>query len=141
MKSKWFIVVIIVLVVLLALGFMYSKGLIHVKWQWLAVILAGLAGPFKFLSSLFSKQNNRITQIQQQQAQRIQNEQLHRQQYDQQIHDKDERIKNLESQVLKMQDQMQQLETQKQQTEVKINNMNDANKLQDAFGQAYDDES
>jgi len=140
MKSRWFWIAIIVIVVLLIIGFLYSQGIIKVRWQWLAIILGVLAAPFQLIASIFG-QNKKIAQIMGQRETRIKNEQIHRQIYDAQLKEKDEKIRQLQNQVMKMQDQIEKLEMQKKEKEVEINNINDANKLQDLFTQAYEDEA
>lgn len=140
MKSKWFWIAIIIILVLLLIGFLYSQGIIKVRWQWLAVILGVLAAPFQLVASIFG-QNKKIAKILQQRDTRIKNEQIHRQQYDAQLKEKDDRIKQLQNEVIKMQDQVETLDMQKKEKEVEIKNINDVNKLQDLFTQAYEDES
>lgn len=140
MKSKWFLIAIIIIVVLLLVGFLYSQGIIKVRWQWLAVILGVLAAPFQLVASILGN-NKKISKILEQRGTRIKNEQIHRQQYDAQLKEKDEKIKQLQNEVIKMQDQLETLEMQKKEKEVEINNINDVNKLQNLFTQAYEDES
>lgn len=140
MKSKWFWIAIIIILVLLLIGFLYSQGIIKVEWQWLAVILGVLAAPFQLVASIFG-QNKKIANILQQRDTRIKNEQIHRQQYDAQLKEKDDRIKQLQNEVIKMQNQVETLDMQKKEKEVEIKNINDVNKLQDLFTQAYEDES
>ena len=125
---------------MLLIGFLYSQGIIKVKWQWLAVILGVLAAPFQLVASLFG-QNKKISKVLEQRETRIKNEQIHRIQYDAQLKEKDEKIKQLQNEVNKMQDQLETLEMQKKEKEVEINNINDVNKLQNLFTQAYEDES
>jgi archaellum component FlaC len=140
LKNKWFWIIVVVIVILLILGFLYSQGLIKVKWQWLAMIFAGLAAPFKLISSLFTGKNLNVNKLIQRQQSRVQNEQVHRQQYDKVIREKEDRIKQLESEVIKLQDQVDDMELEKQQVKNDVNRMTDVNDLQDAFIQAYGDE-
>ncbi|MBN2663843.1 MAG: hypothetical protein JXR68_09360 [Bacteroidales bacterium] len=140
MKKKWLWIVIILIVVLLFFGFLYSKGLINVKWQWLAVILAGAAGPFRFFSNLFSGKSVRSNQFVQSHQDRIDATKQHRIVYDQAIQEKEEKIKELEVQVNVLEQKIDDLELSQQQVHDQVSNMNDDD-LQDAFLNLYGDEA
>lgn len=141
MKNKLLWIFIGIIVLLLIVGFLYSQGLINVKWQWLTVILAALAAPFQLIASLFSSPNKKIIELQNRQQQRIAEEQQHRLQYDNILREKDQKIKELEITINKMKDRISELELQKQEKEKEIQNINDPQKLQELFIQAYEDES
>lgn len=140
MKKKWLWIVIILIVVLLFLGFLYSKGLINVKWQWLTVILAAAAGPFKFFSNLFSGKSVRSNRYVQSHQNRIDAAKQHRMVYDQAILEKEEKIKELEAQVNVLEQKIDDLELSQQQVHDQVSNMNDDD-LQDAFLNLYGDEA
>jgi len=139
-RRKWFWIVIIIIVVLLIFGYLYSQGLINVKWQWLAVILAALAGPFKMFSSIFSGKSVRTNQLVQSHYDRIDDAKQHRLVYDQAILEKEERITELEAEVNVLEQQIDDLELSQQQIQTQVNDMNDDD-LQDAFLNLYGDET
>lgn len=140
-RSKWFWIVIIIIAIILFLGFLYSQGLINVKWQWLTVILAAAAAPFTFISKLFSGKSIRTNQILKDHTSRILAEKKHRQIYEQAIKKKEERIKELEAQVATLEDEIDDIQLQHKEVTKKVNKMDDVKDLQDAFMEAYEDES
>ncbi len=140
MRRRWFWVVIIIIALLLLLGFLYSKGLIHVKWQFLTMILAGLAGPFKFVADKFSKTNRTLNNMTSAHDNRINAAHDHRLAYDQAILEREEKIQNLETQVNILEQKIDDLEVSKQQIQTQVNDMSDDD-LQDAFLNMYDDEN
>jgi len=141
MKNKLLWAVIIIIVILLVLGFLYSQGLIHVKWEWLAIILAGLAAPFKLISNFLSGKSVKTQKILDSHVSRIQEEQKHRVAYDQTIKQKEERIIELEAEVASLEEKIDNIELQQQQVKKQVNQMTDIDDLQNAFIDAYGDES
>ncbi len=140
MKSKWFLIGFGIILLLFFVGYLYSKGYIHTNWQWLAVILAALAGPTQFVSNWLSKTNKKADTILKRQTNRIELEKKHRVVYDNAIQQKEQRIRELEAELATMQQKIDSLELQQQQVEDNINNITDVNELQDEFMQAYGDE-
>jgi TolA-binding protein len=141
MKSKWFLIGLGIILLLFFVGYLYSKGYIHTNWQWLAAILAALAGPTQFISNLLSGTNKKAESILKRQNNRIEIEKKHRVIYDNAIHQKEQRIQELEAQLASMQQKIDSLELEQQQVADDINNINDVEKLQDEFMQAYGDEN
>ena len=141
MRRTWFWIGIIIILLLGVLGYLYHKGLIHTSWQWLTIILAAAAAPFKLLTSIFTDPKKQIEKIQKQQQARIAGEQQHRITYDQVIIEKEKRIRELEAKVNQLEDQIDQYELQKQSTKQEIMTTNDVETLSDEFMQAYGDES
>ena len=139
LSSKWFWIGLILIVVLLIVGYLYHKGLIHTSWQWLSIILMGLAAPFQLVSSMFGT-NKKLNQILTKSAGRQQDEVQHREIYDKVIKEKEMRIQELEAQVDKMQDQIDSLELQYQKTDDEVMNETDIDELQNQFMELYGDE-
>lgn len=139
-SSKWFLIGIIIIILLAVLGYAYYKGWIHTSWQWLAAILAGLAGPFQFIANLFGK-NQKIENLIKNSTDRKLSEQQHRLVYDNIIQQKEKRIQELQAEVNKMQNQIDSLELNYKEIDKKYQNENDINTLQNQFLDAYGDES
>lgn len=140
MKTKWIWIGLIIIVVLFIIGFLYSQGIIKTNWQWLSMILAGVAGPFKLIYNWIAGKGINADKILRNQSTRIQNEKDHRIVYDQAIIEKEQKIKDLQVQVNILGDKVDSLNMQKKLVNDNVNKMTDINDLQDAFMEAYGDE-
>ncbi len=139
LSSKWFWIGVIIIVVLLIVGYLYYKGLIHTSWQWLSVILVALAAPFQLVNSMFGT-NKKLNQILTNSSVRQQDEVKHREVYDKVIKQKEMRIQELEAQVDKMQDQIDTLELQYKKTDKEVMSETNVDELQNQFMDLYGDE-
>ncbi len=140
MKKVFWIILVLVLIMLI-LGFLYSQGVIKVKWQWLAVILAAFAGPFNFLSNFFSGRNVKTDKLLKSQKLDMERLRKRREMYEVYQKQKNERIDELEAEVVKLKNEVTDLEFELKQKKKEVNNMTDINELQDAFMEAYNDKS
>ena len=119
-KVIW--ILIILAVIFLIFGYLYSKGYIHTQWQWLAAILAAAAGPFEFLRQMFTGETITTKKIEEIQQKRKKVVGQHRVQYDQIIKQKEQRIKELEAQVARLEDKVDQLELELQNVDKEVEN-------------------
>lgn len=139
LSSKWFWIGLIIVVILLIVGYLYYKGVIHTSWQWLSVILVGLAAPFQLVSSMLGT-NKKLNQILTKSQARQQDEIQHREIFDKVIKEKEMKIQELEAQVDKMQDKIDTLELEYKKTDKNIMAETDVDELQNQFMDLYGDE-
>ncbi|MEA3451561.1 MAG: hypothetical protein U9Q83_06615 [Bacteroidota bacterium] len=140
MKKKWFWIGLIIIVALIIIGILYNQGIIKTDWQWLTIILAGIAAPISVISKWISGDNNRVQNILKDQTARRQQEQAHRLAYDNAVIQKEEKIKKLEAEINILEEKVDKLELQQEEVKEDVNQMTDINDLQDAFMEAYGDE-
>jgi hypothetical protein len=141
MNKKWLWTIIIVIVILLLLGFLYSQGIITIKWQWLAVIFAGLAAPFNLLKNYLSGKNIKSDKILQASMKRKQEEEIHRKKFEAYSYQKEQRIKELEAEVQILKNDIDKVKLERKQKEKQIQQMSNVEDLQNAFMEGYNDES
>ncbi|MBN2892270.1 MAG: hypothetical protein JXL97_10405 [Bacteroidales bacterium] len=139
--KKLFWIIIIVLVIFLILGFLYSQGVINVKWQPLAMILAAFAAPFTFISNFLKGKSVRTDKILKQQKDSMDNLNNRKAKFDVYMKAKDTRIQNLEAEIIKLKDDISNTELQIKEKKQEVNQMTDINDLQNAFMEGYTDES
>jgi len=140
MKKKLIWIGLFIIVILFIAAYLYSQGIIKTNWQWLSMILAGIAAPFELIYNWISGKNTQVDKIVNAQKTRIQNEQNHRIVYDQAIIEKEQKIKDLQVKVNVLEDKVDSLNMQKKLVDDNVNKMTDINDLQDAFMEAYGDE-
>ena len=138
--KKWFWILLIIILIFAVLGFLYSQGLINVKWQPLAMILAAFAAPFTFLKNFISGGTGKTSKILQQQKNRVAEENKRRVQFDAYVKAKDERINELEAEVVKLETEVDSIKLEIQENEDDINDMTEIEDLQGAFMEGYTDE-
>lgn len=140
MKKKLIWIGLLLIVILFIAAYLYSQGIIKTNWQWLSMILAGIAAPFQLIYNWISGKNTQVDKILDAQKTRVQNEQDHRIAYDQAIIEKEQKIKDLQVKVNVLEDKVDSLNMQKKLVDDNVNKMTDINDLQDAFMEAYGDE-
>lgn len=131
----------ILIVIFLILGFLYSQGLIKVKWQFLAMVLAAAAAPFKLLKNYLSGGSVKTDEILKRQKDRVEQEKKRRAQFNIYSQKKDARISELEAEVVVLKDKISNTELETEQNKKEVNNMTDIEDLQNAFMEGYSDES
>ncbi len=134
MKRIWIFLGIIL--VLLAVGILYSKGIIKTDWQFLSMILAALAGPYTLVRNYMKRGNKKVDKIMARQSEVEKEEVLIRQRYEQLLKEREQRIAELEAQVASLEDQIDKLKLEKQQIEEKVNNLSLEEK-QDEFSDFF----
>ena len=139
MKKIYVILGIIVL--LLIVGYLYNKGVIKTDWQWLTIILAALAGPYKLIEdSLKDRGKQRVTKAQQILARQVEiekQEAVLRQQYEALLKQKELELEELRARLQKLEDQLEQLQLERKeiQSQVKSLSLEDkAQEFNDYFG-------
>lgn len=144
MKKLYVFLGIILLV--LIVGYLYNKGIIKTDWQWLTVLLAGAAGPYKLIEdSLKEKKKGqgrgqgqgKAHQILMRQIQIEKEEAVLRQQYEAMLKQKEMQIEDLRAKLQKLQDQLDQLKLERKQIEAQVQSMSMQDKAQeftDYFG-------
>jgi peptidoglycan hydrolase CwlO-like protein len=139
--KKWFWIILIIIVIFLILGFLYSEGLIKVKWQFLAMVLAAAAAPFNLIKNYLAGGTGKTDKILERQKDRVDKEKKRRARFDVYMKQKDEKINELESEVVVLKDEISNTELEIEQNEKDINNMTEIEDLQNAFMEGYSDES
>ncbi len=140
--KKVFWVLIILVVIFLVLGFLYSQGIIkQISWQPLAVIFAAAAAPFTFLKNFFSGRSIRTDKILKEQQNSMNRLNRRKENFEVYMRVKDQRIKELEAEVIKLKDDINNMQMDMKDRENQINGMSDIGELQDAFMEGYTDES
>ena len=142
MKKIYIILGLVAL--LLLVGYLYNKGVIKTDWQWLTVILAALAGPYKLIEdSLKAKKKGagkgkgRAQQILMRQLEVEKEEAIIRQQYEALLKQKEMQLEELRAKLQKLQDQLEQLQLERKQIESEVQSMSLEDKAQeftDYFG-------
>ncbi len=136
MKKIYFILGLIAL--LLIVGYLYNKGVINVEWQWLSVILAALAGPYKLIQdSMKSKKKGsgrgqgKAHQILMRQLEIEKEEAILRQQYEALLKQKELELQELRAKLQKLQDQLEELQLERKQIETQVQSMSLEEKAKD----------
>lgn len=128
--KKWIIVLIAIAAVFLIVGFLYDQGLLNVEWQWLAVIIAAVAGPYQALKNFFSGgsakteailKRNEVTKIEEAQ---------HREEYDKLIDEKKVEIENLQKDIDLLDTKVKLLEEKKKNINKEVDEM-DSDEIQE----------
>ncbi len=142
MKKIYFILGLLAL--LLIVGYLYNKGVIKTDWQWLTIILAALAGPYKLIEDSLKEKGKRhgrgkgkAQQILMRQLQIEKEEAVLRQQYEALLKQKELEIEELRAKLQKLQDQLEQLQLERKQIESEVQSMTLEEKSQefsDYFG-------
>lgn len=131
----------ILIVIFLILGFLYSQGLIKVKWQFLAMVLAAAAAPFNLLKNYLSGGSVKTDKILERQRNRVEQEKKRRAQFDIYSKEKDAKISELEAEVVVLKDEISNIELEAEQNKKEVNDMTEIEDLQNAFMEGYSDES
>ncbi len=139
--KKWFWIILIIILVFLVLGFLYSQGLINVRWQFLAMILAGFAAPFTIIKNFLAGGNSKTNKLIQRHKDRVTQENLRRDEFDAYIAQKDKKIQDLEAEIVVLENDVENIELEIVDNEEKVNNMTEIDDLQNAFMEGYTDES
>ena len=139
--KKWFWIILVLLVIFLILGYLYSQGLINVKWQFLSMILAGFAAPFTILKRFLSGGNSKANKIITRHRDRVVQENNRRAKFDAYVAQKDKRIQDLEAEIVILENDVENIEREIIDKEESIDNMTEIEELQNAFMEGYTDES
>ena len=141
---KKIMIILGLIALLLIVGYLYNKGVIKTDWQWLTIILAALAGPYKLIEDSMKtkkkgagKGRGMAHRILQQQLDVEKQEAIIRQQYEALLKQKELEIQDLKAKLQKLQDQLEQLQLESKQIESHVQSMSldeEAQEFRDYFG-------
>jgi len=135
--KKWIWFVVGIAALFLIVGFLYDQGLLNVKWEWLAVILAGMAGPYKVLKNFFSGGTSKTDAILKRNETTKLEEAAHREEYDILINEKKAEIEALQKDIDLLDTKVQLLEEKKKNINKEVDEMDSdeiQNELINRFG-------
>lgn len=136
MSFKNILITLLVLVVLLlGIGYLYTEGYINTNWEFLTIILGLLAIPYKYLRNRFrsfSGTYDEIDRIVERQDTRVEGEKSHREEFDTKIREKELRIQLLEEKLEKIDSRIQNMEMKKEKVSGEVDNM-DEEELKNTF--------
>ncbi len=133
------IIALIIAVIVLALGFLFTEGYIEPKWQTLTIILGALAIPYQFLKNKFSDFGNKYKEIEtlaNRAEARKSAEAVHRESTDQKIREQELRLKLLEERLRNLDTSIENIELKREKVTREVKNM-DENELKDAFEKRF----
>ncbi|MCF8308566.1 MAG: DUF724 domain-containing protein [Bacteroidales bacterium] len=133
------ITLIVIAVVILGLGYLYTEGYINTDWEILTIILGALAIPYKYLRNRFrgfAGGYEKIDRIIEQQDERKKGEKKHREEYDKKIREKELRIQLLEEKLEKIDSRIENMEMKKEDVSREVKNM-DEEKLKNTFEESF----
>lgn len=129
--KKWFWIVIIGLfLIFLIVGYLYDQGMLNVKWQWLTLIIAAIAGPFKIFKNMFSGGDDKVDSILKRNETTKLEEVAHREKYDTMIAEKKSEIEALQKDIDLLDTKVQLLEEKKKNIDKEVDEM-DSDEVQD----------
>jgi septal ring factor EnvC (AmiA/AmiB activator) len=112
MSKRWWITVIVIVVVLIIIGILYDNGMLNFKWQGLTMIFAGLAAPYTLIKNWLFRNKDAQDILGKHQQIRAE-EKIHREQTDEEISKKEQRIKDLDKDIELSEKKIQLLEEKK----------------------------
>ncbi len=140
--KKWIYIIIILAVLFFVIGFLNEQGYLNVKWQWLAVAISLLSGPYKLVMNWIrgqGKGSSDIKDILAKNEQTKKEEQVHRVEYDKQIDEKKTKIDELQKDIDLLDTKIQLLEEKKKNIDKNVDGMN-INETKNAFNEIYGNE-
>jgi hypothetical protein len=108
----------------LIVGFLDDQGLLNVKWQWLTVLIAIVAGPFKMLKNFFSGGTSGTDSILKRNETTKIEEAAHREEFDLMITEKKAEIELLQKDIDLLDTKVQLLEEKKKNINKEVDEMN-----------------
>jgi len=134
--KKWLFVIIGIALLFLIVGFLYDQGLLNVKWQWLAVIIAVVAGPFQALKNFFTGGTSKVDSILARNEQTKAEELEHRAVYDKMIEEKKIEIEALQKDIDLLDTKVQLLEEKKKNINKEVDDMS-SDEVQDELNKRF----
>jgi len=138
MKKFFFIIALIS--IFLIVGYLYNQGIIKTDWQWLTVILAAFAGPFRLIQVHLSSKNNKtsskVQEIINRQKEIEKQEQIIKLQYEALLKQKQLEIEELRAKLQKLENKLEELKLQKQQIQTQVEIMSIEEKSKE-FGEYF----
>ncbi len=136
MNRRLIVVIVGVVIVLIVIGFLYTQGYFqNLQWQTGTMILAVLAGPYKFIMGWIK--GGETERIAEKHEQMKQDEIKHREETDAQIKAKQEKIAQLDKEIQLLDTKIQLIEVKKAQVQPEVEKMSSQQlqkEGQDLFG-------
>ena len=129
------IITLIVALVILVLGFLFTEGYIEPKWQTLTIILGALAIPYQFFKnklSNFGSKYNEIEALADRAESRKASETKHRESTDQKIREQELRLQLLEERLKSLDTSLENIELKREKVTREVKEMHE-DELKDAF--------
>ena len=134
--KHWIIVIVIIVAIFLVIGFLHDQGLLNVKWQGLAMILAVIAGPYKLIKNYITGGTKKTDKILEKHEKIEAEEKIHREEYDKKVKEKEEKIQELENEIVYLDKKIKKVEKKKKNVHKEVEEM-DMDELQDEFTDLY----
>jgi len=122
------VTVIVIAVLLLGIGYLYTEGYINTDWEILAIILGTLAIPYKYLRNRlrnFAGNYEEIDRIVERQDKRVEEETEHREKFDAKIREKELQIQLMEEKLEKIDTRIQNMELKREKISGEVNRMDE----------------
>ena len=136
--KHWLIVIIVVIAIFLIVGFLHDQGLLNVKWQGLAILIAIIAGPYKLLKNYLTGGSKKTDKIIDKHLKIEAEEKIHRKEYDEKIIEKEEKIQELEKEIIYLDKKIEKVEKKKKNVYKEVEKM-DLDEVQNEFADLYGD--
>jgi len=120
---SWIWVILIVVALFLIVGFLDDQGYLNVKWQWLAVALAAMAGPYKLLKNYIGGGSVKSKQVLEKHKKVAEEEKIHREVYDKEIKKREEEIEKLETKVKYLDKKIEKVREEQKQIPKEVENL------------------
>jgi len=133
--KTWIYVVIGLAITFLVVGYLNDQGLLNVKWQWLAVAISLLSGPFKLVKNWLSG-NSKVDSILDKNKQTKLEEATHRETYDKDIEAKKAKIEALQKDIDLLDTKIQLLDEKKKNVDTEVKNMS-LDETKNEFNEIY----
>lgn len=123
----------VLIVVFLIFGFLVDQGYVqNIEWQWLAVVAAAAAGPYKAIRNIFSFDKDVTAKILDKQEKTREIEKIHRIEYDQTITEKKMHIESLSKEIEVLEKKLDIIEERKKNVRSQVRKMSTEEKIQEA---------
>ncbi len=132
--KRWIIIfAIITLAILLIVGYLYDQGYLdNLKWQWLTVLAAAIAGPYKFIAKKLRGDDITSIKESEEKYQGIkQEEQARREEIYKKLEEKDQQIQVLNDDLEEMYQELQRLKRQRRSAREEVEAMDTDEKLKE----------
>jgi hypothetical protein len=134
---KHLIWIAVIAALLIAIGYFYDKGFLHFKWQWLTILFATLAAPYRLFMKWINGSGDTVASITAQHDALQKQELDYRDTMEAQIKDREQRVALMQKDLDLMDTRIQLLQSQKAQVDSQIQNMSiddKIKKVQQDFG-------
>lgn len=126
---KHLILIVVIVALLIAIGYFYSKGFLHFKWQWLTILFAALAAPYRLFVKWINGSGATVESITAQHDAVRKQEQDYRDTMEAQIKDREQRVTLMQKDIDLLDTRLQLLQSKKDQVDSQVQTMSIDDKI------------